>query len=83
MTVPLALALLHFLVISAEEGGSAMIDHEVGKIVDKLQKLRALRRARERVRQLERELHGEPAKSQGPAHLPEFLRQHAPLRVAK
>jgi predicted component of type VI protein secretion system len=60
-----------------------MVDHEVGKIVDKLQKLRALRHARERVRQLERELHGEPAKAEASPQLPEFLRQHAPLRVAK
>ena len=31
-----------------------MVDHEVQKIVDKQQKLRALRHARERVRRLER-----------------------------
>ena len=59
-----------------------MVDGEVQKIVDKLQKLRALRHARERVRQLERELNGEPAKPEAPAHLPEFLRQRSPLRVA-
>jgi len=59
-----------------------MVDHEVGKIVEKLQKLRALRQARERVRQLERELNGEQAKPESPPHLPEFLRQHSPLRVA-
>lgn len=59
-----------------------MVDREVEKIVDKLQKLRALRHARERVRQLERELNGEPAKPESPAHLPEFLRQHSSLRVA-
>ena len=58
-----------------------MVDQEVEKIVAKLQKLRALRHARERVRQLERELHGEPAKPEGPPHLPEFLRQHSPLRA--
>ena len=52
-----------------------MGDSQVDKIVDKLQKLRALRRARERVRQLERELSGAPAKREGPAHLPEFLRR--------
>jgi hypothetical protein len=60
-----------------------MVDHEVQKIIDKLQKLRALRYARERVRQLERELNGEPAKPESAAHLPAFLRQHGPLRVAK
>ena len=59
-----------------------MVDHEVDKIVDKLQKLRALRHARERVRQLERELDGQPTKPEELPQLPEFLRQHAPLRVA-
>jgi hypothetical protein len=59
-----------------------MVDHEVEKIIDKLQKLRALRQARERVRQLERELNGEPAKPESPAHLPEFLQPHSPFRVA-
>ena len=60
-----------------------MLDNDMEKIVDKLQKLRALRHARERVRQLERELNGEPPKPAGPLHLPEFLRQYGPLRVAK
>jgi len=59
-----------------------MVDHEVEKIIDKLQKLRALRQARERVRQLERELNGERAKPESSTHLPEFLRPHSPLRVA-
>ncbi len=59
-----------------------MVDHVVQKIVDKQQKLRALRHARKRVRQLERELSGEPAKSEEPPHLPEFLRQDIPLRVS-
>lgn len=35
-----------------------MVDQEVNKIVEKLQKLRALRHAQECVRQLERELNG-------------------------
>jgi predicted component of type VI protein secretion system len=60
-----------------------MVDYQVEKIVDKLQKLRALRRARERVRQLERELNGEPARPESAAYLPEFLTQHSPLRVAE
>jgi hypothetical protein len=58
-----------------------MVDHEVEKIIAKVQKLRALRHARERVRQLERELNGELAKPESPRPLPEFLRQHSPLRV--
>ena len=60
-----------------------MVDRDVVKIVDKLQKLRALRHARERVRRLERELNGEPAKAQSSPHLPEYLRQHGLLRIAK
>ena len=59
-----------------------MVDREVQKIVDKLQKLRALRHARKRVMQLGRELSGEPAKREQPPHLPEFLRQDIPLRVS-
>jgi hypothetical protein len=58
-----------------------MSDNEIYKVIDKLQKLRALSHARERVRQLERELCGEGAKAQEPPHLPEFLSQHSPLRV--
>ena len=57
-----------------------MADHEVQKIVDKRHKLGALRHARERVRQLERELSGEPAKREERPHLPEFLRQDLPLQ---
>jgi hypothetical protein len=47
-----------------------MIDNEVQKIVDKLQRLRALRRARERVRQLELELNGSPARPEDPLSFP-------------
>jgi hypothetical protein len=60
-----------------------MVDHDVEKIVDKLQKLRALRHARERVRQLERELNGAPARPDDLPHLPEYLRQPSGLRIAK
>jgi len=59
-----------------------MIDSDVEKILDKRHKLRELRRARERVRQLERELNGESPKPADPVHVPEFLRQHLPLRVS-
>jgi hypothetical protein len=58
-----------------------MIDREMEKIVDKLQKLKALRRARERVREVERELSGEPARLEDAVSVPEYLRQRAPLRV--
>jgi len=60
-----------------------MVDHDVEKIVDKMQKLRALRHARERVRQLERELDGAPAKPDDSPPLPEYLRQPRPLWMAK
>lgn len=55
-----------------------MNDDELEQVIGKTRKLRELRRARERVRQLERELRGEQAKPQAPTHLPEFLRLPAP-----
>jgi len=58
-----------------------MFDSEVAKILDKQHKLRELRRARERVRQLERELNGAPGRSAEPTQVPEFLRPQLPLRV--
>ena len=58
-----------------------MSDSELRKILNKLSKLRALRQARERVRQLERELCGESAKPEEPPQILEFLSQHQPLRV--
>ncbi len=58
-----------------------MSDSEVRKIIDKLHRLRELSRARERVRQLERELYGEPHKPTEPAQVPQFLSQHHPLRL--
>jgi hypothetical protein len=53
----------------------------VRKLIDKLQKIRALRRAREYVRQLERELCGEAGTPAAPAEVPRFLSHHHPLRV--
>ncbi|HVN45247.1 MAG TPA: hypothetical protein VMT66_08330 [Steroidobacteraceae bacterium] len=58
-----------------------MSDNEVRKIIDKLSKLRALSRARERVRQLERELYGDSSRSEQPGAVPEFLSQRGPLRA--
>jgi hypothetical protein len=69
--------------MDAGEGGSAMVDHELRTIVDKQEKLRALRQARERVIRLERELSGEPAKRVEPRHLPEFLRHDLPLQASR
>jgi hypothetical protein len=59
-----------------------MMDREMEKIVDKLQKLKALHRARARVRQLERELSGEPRRPQDSPYVPEFLRQRLPARLS-
>jgi hypothetical protein len=58
-----------------------MSESEVRKVIDKLGKLRALSRARERVRQLERELYGESSRPEDPRAVPEFLSQYQPLRV--
>ena len=58
-----------------------MTDSELRKVMDKLHKLKVLRDARERVRQLERELCGEPAKAEGARLIPGFLSQGRPLRV--
>jgi hypothetical protein len=59
-----------------------MSDTELRKVIDKLQKIRALSRARECVRRLERELYGEEAPTPTvPAEVPRFLSQHHPLRV--
>ena len=58
-----------------------MSDTEVCKIIDKLQKIRALSRARECVRQLERELYGEARTAAAPAEVPRFLSHHHPQRT--
>jgi hypothetical protein len=57
-----------------------MSDDELGQVISKQRKLRELRRARERVKQLERQLRGEPAKPEESAYVPEFLRMPAPDR---
>jgi hypothetical protein len=59
-----------------------MIDNDVQKIVEKLLKLRELHRARERVRQLERNLDDAPPKPEEPPGVPEYLRRHTPFRVS-
>jgi hypothetical protein len=51
-------------------------------VIGKAQKLRALHRAKERVRQLERELRGDVSQAQELAVIPEFLRTPATGRVA-
>ena len=51
-----------------------MIDHDLEQIIAKARTLKRLRRARERVRQLERELGGQPLEREEPSYVPEFLR---------
>jgi hypothetical protein len=58
-----------------------MVDSGMERIIDKLQKLRELRRARDRVRQLERELRGEPARPVEAPAVPHFLRQHTSVQA--
>lgn len=58
-----------------------MFDGDMEKIVEKLHKLRELHRARERLRQLERALNGEPVEAEKPREIPEYLRQRTPYRV--
>ena len=55
-----------------------MSDDELEQVIGKKRALRELRRARERVQQLERQLCGEPAKPEEPTYIPEFLRLPAP-----
>lgn len=66
---------------TCSEGSVVMVDSGVERIIDKLQKLRALRLARDRVRQLERELSGVRARAEEPPTIPEFLRQQRSLRA--
>jgi hypothetical protein len=58
-----------------------MVDSGIDKAIDKLQKLRELRRARDRVRELERELSGVPARPVEAPSIPEFLRLHTRMQA--
>jgi hypothetical protein len=51
-----------------------MSDDQLNQIVGKRQRLNELRRAKERVKQLERELRGQPRKLEEPVYIPKFLR---------
>ena len=55
-------------------------DSGLSQVMGKLQKLHALRQARDHVRQLERELYGEPARARHTREVPEFLRLQPALR---
>jgi superfamily I DNA/RNA helicase len=52
-----------------------MSDDELEQVIRKRRMLKELRRARERVRQLERKLRGAPAKPEESPWVPEFLRR--------
>ena len=54
-----------------------MSAEELTQIVSKARKVQELQRARARVRQLERELSGEPAIAEEPSQIPAFLRAHS------
>jgi len=54
-----------------------MSDDELQQVIGKARRFKELRRARERVRQLERELRGEPARPEESPWIPEFLRVQA------
>ena len=54
-----------------------MSAEQLTRIVSKARKVQELQRARARVRQLERELSGEPAVAEPPATIPAFLRAEA------
>ena len=59
-----------------------MNEDELERIVGKARKLTELRRAKDRVRQLERELRGERVKPKEPDYVPEFLRARVPGGLA-
>jgi len=59
-----------------------MNEDELERIVGKARKLTELRRAKDHVRQLERELRGERVKPKEPDYVPEFLRARVPGGLA-
>jgi hypothetical protein len=59
-----------------------MSTEELEQIVAKARKLLELRRAREHVRRLERQLRGEPSKPEEPTYIPRFLKHPAARGVS-
>jgi hypothetical protein len=59
-----------------------MCDNELEQIIGKARRLKELRRAKERVRQLERALRGEPPRPEEPTWVPEFLRTQVTINVS-
>ena len=60
----------------------AMSNAQLEQIIGKARRLKELRRAKARVRQLERELRGESAKPAESTYVPEFLRRQATSGLA-
>jgi len=59
-----------------------MSDNQLEQIIGKARRLKELRRAKERIRQLERELRGEPPRPEEPTWVPEFLRTQVAINVS-
>jgi hypothetical protein len=59
-----------------------MTDDELETLTGKARKVRTLLRAHERVKQLERELWGAPARPEQPTSAPEFLRAQGSPGIA-
>ena len=59
-----------------------MSDNQLEQIIGKARRLKELRRAKERIRQLERELRGEPPRPEEPTWVPEFLRKQVTINVS-
>jgi len=59
-----------------------MSHEELELIIGKARKLKELRRAKEHVKRLERELRGEPVQPEDAPHVPEFLRAQVDTRWA-
>ena len=51
-----------------------MSDEELEQVIHRARMFTELRRAKERVKRLERELRGEPVQPEDSAYVPEFLR---------
>jgi len=60
----------------------AMSDDQLEQVTGKARKRKELRRAKDRVRQLERELRGESAKPAESTYVPEFRRRQATRGLA-
>lgn len=60
-----------------------MSDEELEQVIHKARMFTELRRAKERVKRLERELRGEPVQPEDSPYVPEFLRVRAGVSRAQ